>query len=420
MPGGSGTLPWLDLREDDGFTGVEALDDHTLRIRVDGKYPQFKYWLAMTFTAPIPWEADRFYSQPGMAAHDLSLNTWPVGTGPYMLTAWDITSEITIEANPDYWGEPAGFDRIIFRNVADSSTQLQLLETGEADMAFAADPDKMQQILDNPGLQLLEGPSLAYEYVAMHTSEEVGGPLAKKEARQAVAHAIDYQGIIDGLMGGRAVRPATERAEVARAGLARLTVDVGNRVVEVAGAGAAAAEREHLDPVAHRDVLADGSGDRVAVHYPRARAGVHHRRQPDRAVAQQRPHLLDQRGADPLDVDHAIGTAGGGRQVQVDLIRPALPPDPPGDVPCRGDPRLMTRLVVDQADHLAQVLAEQAKRTGTQQVALALLAAGGEPVGDPVEQCVEPAGVGGVDPTGQPTGGRIVLKNPGAHVARRP
>ncbi|CAB3846176.1 hypothetical protein LMG26684_01839 [Achromobacter mucicolens] len=106
VPGGSGTLPWLDLREDDGFTGVEALDDHTLRIRVDGKYPQFKYWLAMTFTAPIPWEADRFYSQPGMAAHDLSLNTWPVGTGPYMLVESLQNRRHVLGRNPNYHGEP--------------------------------------------------------------------------------------------------------------------------------------------------------------------------------------------------------------------------------------------------------------------------------------------------------------------------
>lgn len=132
-----------------------------------------------------------------------------IGTGPYKLTQWDIASEIIIEANSDYWGDPAGFDRIIFRNVTDSSTQLQLLETGEADMAFAVDPDKVQQVLDNPGLQLLEGPSLAYEYLALNVSEEVGGPLAKKEARQAIANAIDYDGIINGLVGGRAIRPAT-------------------------------------------------------------------------------------------------------------------------------------------------------------------------------------------------------------------
>jgi ABC-type transport system substrate-binding protein len=85
VPVGSRDLPWLDLRSV-GFSGVEALDEHTLRIRVKGLYPQFKYWLAMTFVAPIPWEADRFYSQPGMAQRNLTLNNWPVGTGPYMLT----------------------------------------------------------------------------------------------------------------------------------------------------------------------------------------------------------------------------------------------------------------------------------------------------------------------------------------------
>lgn len=100
-----GQRPWLDLREY-GFDGVEAVDSHTLRIRVIGKYPQFRYWLAMTFTAPIPWEADRFYAQPGMAEHGLSLNTWPVGTGPYMMTDSIINRRHVLERNPNFRGEP--------------------------------------------------------------------------------------------------------------------------------------------------------------------------------------------------------------------------------------------------------------------------------------------------------------------------
>jgi len=96
---------WLDLREKN-LKGVQALDDHTLRIRVLGKYPQFNYWLAMTFTAPIPWEADRFYHQPGMAEQNLSLNTWPVGTGPYMLTESLINRRHVLSRNPNYRGEP--------------------------------------------------------------------------------------------------------------------------------------------------------------------------------------------------------------------------------------------------------------------------------------------------------------------------
>ena len=98
-------LPFLDFRQHP-FAGVEAIDKHTLRIRVKGKYPQFKYWLAMTFLAPIPWEAEKFYAQPGMAEKNLTLNYWPVGTGPYMLTEYVENRRHVLERNPNFRGEP--------------------------------------------------------------------------------------------------------------------------------------------------------------------------------------------------------------------------------------------------------------------------------------------------------------------------
>ena len=98
-------LPFLDFRQYP-FAGAEALDPHTLRIRVKGKYPQFKYWLAMTFFAPIPWEAEKFYAQPGMAEKNLTLNFWPVGTGPFMQTEYIENRRHVIERNPNFRGEP--------------------------------------------------------------------------------------------------------------------------------------------------------------------------------------------------------------------------------------------------------------------------------------------------------------------------
>ena len=97
-------LPMLDFRKYP-FAGAEALDKHTLRVRVKGKYPQFKYWLAMTFFSPIPWEAEKFYSQPGMAAKNLTMNYWPVGTGPYMLTDFVENRRHVLERNPNFHGE---------------------------------------------------------------------------------------------------------------------------------------------------------------------------------------------------------------------------------------------------------------------------------------------------------------------------
>ena len=97
-------LPFLDFRRYD-LAGAQAIDDYTLRIRLKGKYPQFKYWLSMPFFAPVPWEADAFYAQPGFAAKNLSLNYWPVGTGPYMLVEYQENRRHVLERNPNFAGE---------------------------------------------------------------------------------------------------------------------------------------------------------------------------------------------------------------------------------------------------------------------------------------------------------------------------
>ncbi|MDR1647976.1 MAG: ABC transporter substrate-binding protein [Zoogloeaceae bacterium] len=95
---------WLDL---DAFPleGVTVSDAQTLTIRVKGRYPQFAYWLAMPFFAPMPREADRFFSQPGMAEKNLSLDWWPVGSGPYLLAENDPNRRMTLVRNPYYQGE---------------------------------------------------------------------------------------------------------------------------------------------------------------------------------------------------------------------------------------------------------------------------------------------------------------------------
>ena len=96
---------WTDLRGL-AIDGVEVVDRHTYRITVIGKYPQFIYWLAMSFFAPMPWEADQFYAQAGMADRNLTLDWYPVGTGPYMLTENDPNARMVMTRNPHFRGEP--------------------------------------------------------------------------------------------------------------------------------------------------------------------------------------------------------------------------------------------------------------------------------------------------------------------------
>lgn len=99
------TNGFIDLR-DVALSGVRVIDRYTYEIHLKEKYPQFVYWLAMPFFAPIPWEAERFYSQPGMKERNISLDWYPVGTGPYMLTENNPNRRMTLRRNPNFRGEP--------------------------------------------------------------------------------------------------------------------------------------------------------------------------------------------------------------------------------------------------------------------------------------------------------------------------
>ena len=85
--------------------GAEVVDRYTYRVKIHGKYPQLLYWLAMPFFAPVPPEADAFYSQPGMKARNITLDWYPVGTGPYMLTINNPNRQMVMERNPNFHGE---------------------------------------------------------------------------------------------------------------------------------------------------------------------------------------------------------------------------------------------------------------------------------------------------------------------------
>jgi ABC-type transport system substrate-binding protein len=96
--------PFLDFRKFP-LVGASAPDKYTFRVRIKGRYPQWSFWMATTFMAPVPWEADEFYAQPGMAALGLTYDIWPVGTGAFMQSEYHQDREQVMVRNPNYHGE---------------------------------------------------------------------------------------------------------------------------------------------------------------------------------------------------------------------------------------------------------------------------------------------------------------------------
>ena len=131
------------------------------------------------------------------------------GTGPFILKSFTIKDQVVMDKNPNYWREPAKYDRFIMKQMKDSGTEQQQLEAGAIDIANDLDPDAVAQLDKSGKYTLTKGNTLDHVYLALNTAPDVGGPLANKLVREAIGYAIDYDGIINGLLKGAAVRPPT-------------------------------------------------------------------------------------------------------------------------------------------------------------------------------------------------------------------
>ena len=232
---------WLDLR-DTPLAGVDVLDRYRYRIRIKGKYPQFLYWLTMPFFAPMPWEADRFHSAPGMAEKNLTLDWYPIGTGPYMLTENNPNARMVLARNPNFRGEsypcdgeaedaPNGLladcnkalpfiDKVIFTREKEQIPYWNKFLQGYYDASGISSDSFDQAVQVGSGGEVTLTPEMRAQGIRLTTSVAtstfymgfnlldplVGGSSeAAKKIRQAIAIAIDQEEFISIFQNGRGI-----------------------------------------------------------------------------------------------------------------------------------------------------------------------------------------------------------------------
>jgi len=188
-----------------------VVDDHTVAIKLKEPNAAFLAMLVSPNFAIV--DSKTVMEHGGTADADAetkdSATEWldqnSAGTGPFVLKGWTRDVEVVLEKNPDYWREPAKLDKIIIKNVTDSATQRMMVSRGDIDVAQNMDIDAIEDYKKEGG-RVVEGNTMDMIYLAMTTSADVSEPLSHKEVRQAVAYAIDYDGIINQLMRGAAIR----------------------------------------------------------------------------------------------------------------------------------------------------------------------------------------------------------------------
>ena len=235
------TGAYLDLNNYP-LEGAQVVNSHTYRIKIKGKYPQFMYWLAMPFFAPIPWEADRFYTQQGLVEKNITLDWYPVGTGPYMLTDNNPNLMMVLEKNPNFHGEtypvrdyknnlksdlfkdagePLPFiDKIMFYRDKESIPRWNKFLQGYYDASgIGSDSfDQAVQItgqgeatvtkeMSAKGIRLEEAIATSTYYVGFNMLDPKVGGLTEssRKLRQAISIAVDYEEFISIFANGRGI-----------------------------------------------------------------------------------------------------------------------------------------------------------------------------------------------------------------------
>jgi oligopeptide transport system substrate-binding protein len=222
------------------MAGVKAINRYQYRIRINGKYPQFMYWLMMMFFAPMPWEADVFYDQPGLADKNITLDWYPIGTGAYLLAENNPNRRMVLEKNPNFHletypseGEPddkqkgllndAGkslpfIDKVIFMLEKETIPYWTKFLQGYFDASGIASDnfDQAVQFTGSGGVRLTE--TMKKKGIQLQTTVEtssfylgfnmldatVGGYTEQaRKLRQAISIAVDYEEFISIFMNER-------------------------------------------------------------------------------------------------------------------------------------------------------------------------------------------------------------------------
>lgn len=167
---------------------VEVVDPLTVRVTLSGPSGNFLFnmgWGDAVMVAPESADSNKEN---------------PVGTGPFRFSRWTKGSSVEIERNDAYWGNPVALAKATFRFIPDASAAIASMQSGDADAFpnFPA-PEAIPAFRADPQYAVVIGSTEGETILAINNTK---APFDNIKVRQAIAHTIDRQAIIDGAMFG--------------------------------------------------------------------------------------------------------------------------------------------------------------------------------------------------------------------------
>ncbi|MFG1950698.1 ABC transporter substrate-binding protein [Micromonospora sp. NPDC048830] len=181
------------------YSKCEAKDDSTAVLTLNqykGAFPGAFALTSLSMASPEALkkhDADTVKQNGDSFEYSAFATTNPVGTGPFTFGGWDkAKNEITLNKNPDYWGEKAKVDKMIIKIIKDENTRKQELRAGTVQgIDFPAPADR--KALEGEGFQVINRPAFNILYLGINQKNP---KLKDLRVRQAIAYALNRQQLV--------------------------------------------------------------------------------------------------------------------------------------------------------------------------------------------------------------------------------
>lgn len=211
-----GLIEGLDVVRDgkaESASGIQVVDDRTIRIRLTRRFRPFLKRLAMGYAFVTPREAVEHFGE--------DFFQHPVGTGPFRFVSWTPNQQVVLERNPHYWekdaaGQPLPYlDRLEVKLITDAKSAFLNFDTGQLEQLEPIPAEFWTNVFDEQRnlrgpyrkYQVAETVELSTDFYGFYLDAEPWRGNAK--LRQAISHAVDRDRIIRFVLKGRNV-PAHE------------------------------------------------------------------------------------------------------------------------------------------------------------------------------------------------------------------
>jgi peptide/nickel transport system substrate-binding protein len=195
-----------DVLDTSGYENIDSIDDSNPKVAVV-TFKRGEDYAAWRDLFGAPYGILPSHLLEGNDRSALMTDGYDWSGGPY-IGKWTRGSDITLTANPNWYGTKPKIQTIVFRFITETTSQAEAFKTGQVDAAYPSPQAETAELFDVPGAKhFVNARTTSLEGLFLNTGRF---PFQSKKVRQAVAYSLNRNAIVKNLFGALGVTKASQ------------------------------------------------------------------------------------------------------------------------------------------------------------------------------------------------------------------